>query len=319
MATNANIGIFQKLEKFSGKNSDDFSSWLRGFERCCVIAGKSGDDQDLVKGQLLMLCLCGQALAIADRFEQAKKTPQKFTDLKEKLETVFNSDADKEFKQEEFERRRLQLNETEDEFMLSLIKLHRAANPNSSDADHTRDVKRKFMSGISPELKRSVFIFCNNPHEGTVTIDALSEATRKAKLYTLEKCEAVESVNVVNGDNQEDHILQAIESLKESLNGHIQSTSEQLKEHNMQLNAITDINSRDGYQNQSRFQSRPRNRGRGYYSHNQDNSVPRGRGQSNRGNNRRNQILCYKCNGPNHIARYCTSEYFLNSERRLLP
>ena len=44
MAGNSNINIFQTLEKFSGKNNDDLSSWLRGFNRCCVIAGKSDDD-----------------------------------------------------------------------------------------------------------------------------------------------------------------------------------------------------------------------------------------------------------------------------------
>ena len=39
-ASNNNINIFQKLEKFSGKIGDDLSSWLRSFDRCCLIVGK---------------------------------------------------------------------------------------------------------------------------------------------------------------------------------------------------------------------------------------------------------------------------------------
>ena len=157
MASNS-ISIFQKLEKFTGQQGSDLSAWLRGFERCCVIHGKS--DDDLVKGQLLMLCLDGQALAVADRFEQEKKASQNFKDLKEKLEEVFNSDADKEHKQELFEKRHQEIGEREDfmEFMLSLTNLHRSANPNSSEADLTRSVKRKFMNGISAGLKRNVFL-----------------------------------------------------------------------------------------------------------------------------------------------------------------
>ena len=82
----SNLSIFQKLEKFSGRSSDDLSSWIRGFERCCVIAGKSEDD--LVKGQLLMLSLSGQALAVAERLEEEKKEQQKFR-FKRKIRSSF--------------------------------------------------------------------------------------------------------------------------------------------------------------------------------------------------------------------------------------
>ena len=83
MATNNNnISIFQKLEKFSGKTDDDLSSWLRSFERCCLIAGKN---DDLVKGQLLTLCLCDQALAVVDRLEAEKKHLRSSQKLKQNL------------------------------------------------------------------------------------------------------------------------------------------------------------------------------------------------------------------------------------------
>ena len=74
-------------------------------------------DDMLVKGQLLMLCLSGQALAVAERLEEEKKIAREFEAIKMKLETVFNSDADKECRQEEFEKCHLEINETEDEFM----------------------------------------------------------------------------------------------------------------------------------------------------------------------------------------------------------
>ena len=54
MACSSNRSSFKKLEKFPGQNNDDLSSWLPGFDRCYVIAGKF--DDKLVEGQLLMLC-----------------------------------------------------------------------------------------------------------------------------------------------------------------------------------------------------------------------------------------------------------------------
>ena len=49
------------------------------------------------------------------------------------MNAVFNSEAEKELKQAQFEKRHAEINETDDENMLELIKLHRAANP---DADN---------------------------------------------------------------------------------------------------------------------------------------------------------------------------------------
>ena len=57
MATMANfMSVFNKLEKFDGK--DDLASWMQKFNRYCAIANKNGDDE---KGQIIMLCLSGQA------------------------------------------------------------------------------------------------------------------------------------------------------------------------------------------------------------------------------------------------------------------
>ena len=304
MASNS-ISIFQKLEKFTGQQGSDLSAWLRGFERCCVIHGKS--DDDLVKGQLLMLCLDGQALAVADRLEQEKKASQKFKDLKAKLEEVFNSDADKEHKQELFEKRHQEIGETEDEFMLSLTNLHRSANPDADEADLTRNVKRKFMNGISAGLKRNVFIFCNKPHDANVTIDNLLEAVRRANLYMSERSDVAETVNAIEGKLSENNaILKAIEGVRDSLNSHIQSTGEQFREQSAQINAI----SQQQYQNDFTIQQTD-----GHYNNRQGgsrgryNNRNRGRGNQNRGGNRRGNnrgpIVCFKCGEPNHVARDC--------------
>ena len=312
MASNSSISIFQKLEKYSGQRSDDLSAWLRGFERCCVIAGTKTDD-DLVKGQLLMLCLCGQALAVAERLEEEKQTPQNFTDLKTKLEAVFNSDADREHKQDEFEKRHININETEDEFMLSLTKLYRSANPKSSEPERCRNVKRKFLSGIPTVLKRNVFVFCNDPHAETVSVENLLEAVRKAKLYISEQEESVESVNVIGSNVEEgDPILKAIEGIKQSLDTHIRSTSEQFNEQSMRINAVADDRSRQSNDGRSDFNG---NNDSGREQYQRDGGRSRGRRrQGNQG--RRDPPICYNCNQPNHIARDCRAPSG-NGRRRL--
>ena len=92
--------VFSKLEKFTGNGSLDLRTWLRNFERCSVIADKK---DDLVKGQILMLCVDGRPRAILDQYEEVKATPQKFTDLKKQPEEIFDSPADREAKMTEFE------------------------------------------------------------------------------------------------------------------------------------------------------------------------------------------------------------------------
>ena len=56
--------VFSKLEKFTGNGSLDLRTWLRNFERCSVIADKK---DDLIKGQILMLCVDGRPRAILDQ------------------------------------------------------------------------------------------------------------------------------------------------------------------------------------------------------------------------------------------------------------
>ena len=58
------MAIFTKLEKYDG--TEDLTSWFKKFERCCTLANKNEDN---VKGQLVMLCLSGQALAATEQLD----------------------------------------------------------------------------------------------------------------------------------------------------------------------------------------------------------------------------------------------------------
>ena len=82
-----------------------------------------------------------------------------------------------------FERPIQGLGETEDEFMLALVKLYKAANPESEAEEVNRAVKRKYLHGISDEVRRNVFTFFNNPLEDRITHQDLLKASRDAQLH----------------------------------------------------------------------------------------------------------------------------------------
>ena len=62
------MSVFNKLAKFDG--TGDFKSWLQKFNRCCVITNKVEEE---IKGQLILLCLEGQALAIGEQLEYERE------------------------------------------------------------------------------------------------------------------------------------------------------------------------------------------------------------------------------------------------------
>ena len=70
--------IFSKLEKFTGNGDINLHQWLCNFDRCCVIAKKS---DDLLVGQILMLCIDGRAKAILGQFEDEKGSPKNLQNL----------------------------------------------------------------------------------------------------------------------------------------------------------------------------------------------------------------------------------------------
>ena len=159
------MSIFSKLDKFSG--DENLSTWLNKFNRCCVIAQKHEDD---VKGQIIMLCLSGQALAVAEQLEHEREGQQTFAQVRVRLESVFDSAAIREQQMQQFDTCRQKVGESEDEFMLTLVQLYRSANPNATDRELQTAVKRKFLQGISPKLRQAIYVFVNDPHSGTVTI-----------------------------------------------------------------------------------------------------------------------------------------------------
>ena len=247
-----NNNIFNRIDKFSGNGETDFSSWLRTFDRACTIAQKT---DDLVKGQIMMTCLTGQAMAAAENLELRKSAQQKYSELKTELESVFNSAASREARMIEFDNRIQRVNESEDEFMLSLVRLFKTANPDAADDTASLAVKRKFMQGISPELRRSTFIFCSDPFATTITYQQLLEGARKARLQLTPTDQAVATgaaayvTNVSEncGSSQPDtRIMQAIEGLAKSFNERLDTIETR---YNNQLADINSINNNNNNNN----------------------------------------------------------------------
>ena len=94
------MAIFAKLEKYDGK--DDLATWFKKFERCCTLANKVEDN---VRGQLVMLCLSGQALAVAEQLDGETDGDLTLTAVRQRLETVFDTTAIREQKMVLFENR----------------------------------------------------------------------------------------------------------------------------------------------------------------------------------------------------------------------
>ena len=169
------------MDKFTGLGpGPDLQAWLTNFEHCCTITEKI---DNLIQGQLLMLSVEGRALAILERLKNEKGSQMKYSDLKKALKAVFDSPADREAHTTTFETRLQGLNETEEEFMLILVKLYKAANPKVKAEDLNRKIKRKLLYGIPGPLRHNLFIFCNNPLDDSVSHQDLLQAARDAKVH----------------------------------------------------------------------------------------------------------------------------------------
>ena len=81
----------------------------------------------------------------------------------------------------QFESRIKKVNGSEEEYMLQLFKLYTAANPTHAEDVTLLAVKRKFMSGISPALRKNIFVFCSDPFAADVTRENLLSFGRQAK------------------------------------------------------------------------------------------------------------------------------------------
>ena len=275
--------VFNRIEKFSGKGDTDFASWLRTFDRACTIAQKT---DDLVKGQLMMLCLTGQAIAAAEQLEEEKNAQQPYSALKVQLESVFNTTANKESRMVEFDKRCQRVEESEDEFMLALVRLYKAANPDADDNTASLAIKRKFMQGISTELRRSTYIFCTEPFATTVTYQQLLESARKARLQLTpaEPSSATGASEYVtnvaeapSSSNSETQMMQAINNLANnfsSLNERLDTMERCYNNQHADINSVNNNNN-----NNNRFSSNNRYNNNAPYNNNNRyiNSNQRGR------------------------------------------
>ena len=93
-----------------------------------------------------MLCLTGQALAVVEQLEHEREGLQTFTQVKARLETVFDTVSSRERRMSEFENHIQRLDESEDEFMLSLVQFYKSANPRAQNEELQKEVlilKRK--------------------------------------------------------------------------------------------------------------------------------------------------------------------------------
>ena len=311
--------VFSTLEQFTGDGGLDFCQWLHSFERCCVIADK---DDNLVQGQILMMCIDGRAKAIFDQFEAEKGSLQKYTALKAQLTAVFDSPADHEAHMTAFERCIQQLNESEDEFMTSLLSLYREANSDAKTEEINRAVKRQFLQGISDNLRYNLFIFCSNHYDEKVSHQDVSKACRDAIVHLSIKqspdpsLPASDSVLMAaaasHPPRSTDPTLDAILSLANKYEEQSRITMSKIDSQQQQINALQQ-------HVWAILQHEPHPRS-------QHGRLPRSRGQS-RSSLRKSgsgafeagalgpsPIRCYFCNGLNHLQRDCIAYKQQNSD-----
>ena len=312
--------IFSTLERFSDGNKTGLNTWLKKFDRCCVVANKVDGDNGNIKGQLLLLFVDGRARAILEEFEETQGgQPQTYDALIAKLKEHFDDVTTREYGMKLFENRIKKLNESEEEFMLDLVKLYSDANPGHSAAIKLEAVKHKVLQGISPELRRNIFVFCNDPYLPAVTRENILAHCRKAKThlsvpnkpgeYSETSAEQV-LVGCETGATISDNgVLAAINNLSLQFQDHLKNTEMKL---NTFENTISSMNYRG-----NNYRTRGRSNRSNYFS-------TRYRGRSSRGNknggysyrdgrggsreqhsNISNQIKCYRCNGFNHYAKDC--------------
>ena len=261
-----------------------------------------------------MLCVIGQAKAILENFEEDHNGAQGYNALKEELEKHYNTTAIKEGKMREFELRTQKVDESEEEFMFELYNLYKRANPSQAAAVQLTAVKRKFLQGIDPEIRRNIFVFCNDPYGAAITRENLVEFSQKAKVYlTTTDPSYGSTASGVKVKSEYENMIATMEKLTtrlDTLEGAMTETAEQ-------VNAVSD-GPRDGYRGGFRggyrgnrgFRGRGRggrynnnwSRGRG----NRGNRGGRGRGRDDGPSNSSNSVpLCYKCGEPNHHSRFC--------------
>ena len=325
----SNSYIFSTLEKFSDGSSTDLSSFLAKFDRCCVVANKADAANNPVKGQLLMLFVEGRARAVLEEYELTQGgNPLTYTVLIAKLKEHFDSAHMKESSMLQFESRIKKVNESEEEYMLQLFKLYTAANPTHAEDVTLLAVKRKFMSGISPALRKNIFVFCSDPFAANVTRENLLSFGRQAK-NLLSGTENDGGTTDLAGDRvllatdqratfddptttNHDGVMAAINNLTLEVSGHVKETEKRFVDIQNTIATMYQRGNNGGGRGRGRG-----NRGRGRFNNRGGGSSGQGGRNTNNNNTNSNNnggsqqrsrdVRCYKCNGWNHFAWACTS------------
>ena len=322
-----NSYIFSTLEKFTDGNTTELTNFLSKFDRCCIVANKVDADGSPVKGQLLMLFVEGRARAVLEEFELSQGGAQQtYTALVAKLREHFDNTTTQESSMILFENRVKKATESEEEFMLDLAKLYKAANPQQAAEVVLLAVKRKFLAGIAPNLRNNIFVFCADPYANAVSRETLLGHCRKAKnlLSHAEEPTQERSTDrvlpvtdqVPSPPSQLDGLVAAMSTLATTMQEHVRSTDQRLSEFSDTVSAMGQRGGRGGFRGRTRG-------GRG--GGNWNNNPQRGSGGGNRGNrgNRggggsrggsnaprggrggNNRMTCWNCGEPNHMSQNC--------------
>ena len=262
-----------------------------------------------------MLFVDGQAKAVLEELEEVKEAPQKFSDSVTKLKEVFHTVAAREAKMADFEVRKQCIAESEDEFMLVLVKLFRSANPAADSPTLDVAVKRKFLQGISPSLRRGIFVFCNDPYAAAVSREQLLQHCRKARMHLVPSSEEDKpetftppTVNALepSSNPNPDPMVQAVQDLTSQLAKEMNVMSQRLSAQDDKINMLTN-NFRGGAHPQSSRYNTSNTLPRAT-----QNNDPRWRPDFTSGRRQptaREELSCFKCGGPNHLARNCLLRY----------
>ena len=336
MANNANF--FSSMGKFADGNANDLNIFLNKFDRCCAIANKVDGDTP-VKGELLMLFLEGRALAALEEYELSQAgAHQTYDTCVRKLKEYFDSTSARETSMILFEKRKQKINESEEGFILELLRLYSTANPGHDAAVTLLAVKRKFLAGISPTLRAKIFVFCSDPYANNVTREILLTHCRAARnLLSVEQpnpeasnSSSTDRVLVTSEENQlsneGNQLLTAFNNLATDIHEHQTNTNDRLQYLEETIASMSGGQSnyyrgRGGRGFRGNFQSNSSNNRGGFQNGGGNRGSFRG---GNRGGNRgfrggyrggyqggsrggrgRGPVRCYNCNGDNHVARDC--------------
>ena len=259
-----------------------------------------------------------------------------FLHNKKALIAVFDSPADREAHMTTFERRLQGLNETEEEFMLILVKLYKAANPKVKAEDLNREVKRKFLHGILGPLSRNLFIFCNNPLDDSASHQDLLQTARDAKVHlscsatptsefglqqqpgsidVKQPGDASHTINSIASASP-DKTFDAVLALTKKFEEHTNLTEDQFNKHKEEINSLREQpQGRSNWPNYYRGSPRRPFRGRvipnqGFYPQRfsaptrSTTPTPQFRNLGNY-ENKHPEIRCNYCNELNHYKQDC--------------